>query len=48
MAIKKRRPVSTESLCQCDLQTKKRKKILVTIKEEKKLIVFPKKKVRNY
>ena len=25
MAIKKRRPVSTESLCQCDLQKKKKK-----------------------
>ena len=44
MAIKKRRPVSTESLCQCDLQ-KKRKKILVTIKEEKKInCISPKKK----
>jgi hypothetical protein len=48
MAIKKRRPVSTESLCQCDLQTKKEKKILVTIKEEKKINCISQKKVRNY
>ena len=47
MAIKKRRPVSTESLCQCDLQ--KKKKMLVTIKEEKKInCISPKKKIRNY